>query len=236
MIDQSVQGIHISPDYTLYSLLPVRNDLASPCSSVLNFCCDSTSTLNALRLHEEKVELISSFANNGIVIPLPPFREKVFEAEEVQWLTSFFNQIYPSKYISHLPRYYQLCGRVTLCGDLVGSVLPGGNNFASSVIMAFWPSTGDNVLSIDYSRMKVGVVQYFVKHSVYFLSEQNIDKVEHVFAYVKWRTMHPNYDHFGRSATVCANMFEPPGVCSFLPVQRIACRAAHAVMRGFRTF
>ncbi len=78
--------------------------------------------------------------------------------------------------------------------------------------------------------MKVGVVQYFIKHYVRFVCEQTIVKVQHVFAYVKWKTMHPNYNHFGRSATVCVNMFESPGVCSLLPAQRIACHAAHAVM------
>ncbi len=50
-----------------------------------------------------------------------------------------------------------------------------------------------------------------------------------MFAYVKWKTMHPSYDHFGCSALFVL-MFEPFGVCSFLPGQRIACRAAHAVM------
>ncbi len=74
LIDQQVQGLHISPDNPLSSLLPLRNDLASPCS-VLDFCCDTTSTLEMLRLHEEEVQLISS--NNGVVVPLPPFHEKL---------------------------------------------------------------------------------------------------------------------------------------------------------------
>ena len=34
-------------------------------------------------------------------------------------------------------------------------------------------------------------------------------------------------DWFGTSATVCSDMFES---CSFIPVQRIACRCAHALI------
>ena len=42
--------------------------------------------------------------------------------------------------------------------------------------------------------------------------------------------MHLHYNFFGVSATVSVDLFELPGSCSFLPVQRIACQAAHAVM------
>ena len=68
---------------------------------------------------------------------------------------------------------------------MIGSVLPGGNNSASSVIMAFWVGSGNSLPSIDYSQMRVGVVQKFIKHTVIFQSKNNSGKAEHIFAYVK---------------------------------------------------
>lgn len=44
--------------------------------------------------------------------------------------------------------------------------------------------------------------------------------VEHVFACVKWKAMHPNYNHFGCSAIVCVYMYE---LCSFC-----LCKESHA--------
>ena len=97
--------------------------------------------------------------------------------------------------------------------------------------MAFWPSRGTTLSSIDYERKNVGVVQYFVRHSVHFKRESRIDVLEHVFSYVKWKKVHPDHDFYGRSAIVSENMFELPSIYSFLPAQRIACHAAHTVMR-----
>ena len=46
--------------------------------------------------------------------------------------------LYPNKFISFLPHQYKICGKSTLGGDFTGStLLPGGNNKASSVIMAY---------------------------------------------------------------------------------------------------
>ena len=229
LMDQAVQSLNVSPQDPFYSLLPSRSESANLTVVVSDICSTGTSALNTVCLHKEELHLIDSFVN-GIVILLPPFRE-VFESSEVQHLTMLYNPLYPSKHVSHFPHYYELCGRVTLAGDLIGSVLSGGNQISSSVIMAFWAGSGNNLLSIDYDQMRVGIVQKFIKHTVTFSSEKHPEKAEHIFAYVKWKKVHPFCDFFGLSATVCIDLFEPPGVCSFLPVQRIACRAAHAVMQ-----
>ena len=105
---------------------------------------------------------------------------------------------------------------------------------ASSVIMAYWPGRGNDldVHGIDYSRMRVGVVQYFFQHSVTMTltASSEAHKLNHIFAYVAWKQRHPNEDIFGTSATLCFNMYEQESPCAFLPVQRIACRCAHATL------
>ena len=94
LTQQAVQSLHITPDNPLHGLLPPKGDLeGSVCSSVLNFCKDSSMTLEALHLHEKKIELVQSFTNNGFVVPLPPFRRSTLDAEEVQPLTMLYTQI-----------------------------------------------------------------------------------------------------------------------------------------------
>lgn len=99
------------------------------------------------------------------------------------------------------------------------------------VVMAFWPIAGTNIFSINYQQKSVGVVQYFVRHSVCFKSGNKVDVLEHIFAFVKWKKAHPNHNFYGRSATVCEDIFESSSICSFLPVQRSACLAAHSVLK-----
>ena len=64
LTQQAVQSLHITPDNPLHGLLPPKGDLeGSVCSSVLNVCKDSSMTLEALHLHDKKIELVQSFAN-----------------------------------------------------------------------------------------------------------------------------------------------------------------------------
>ena len=94
--------------------------------------------------------------------------------------------------------------------------------------MAYWPGRSRTLDNIDYNRMRVGVVQHFICHVLEYHTGEDSNREEHVFAYVLWKEVHPHYDWYGVSATVCANVFE--GV-SLLPVQRISCRCAYTTMR-----
>ena len=118
---------------------------------------------------------------------------------------------------------------MTVAGDLIGSVLNAASSAASSVIMAFWPGRGDNLSTTDYSRMRVGIVQYFFKHYVVLCNEDMSSKLnlEQTFACVYWKQKHPIEEWFGISATVCVNMFEPTLACNFIPVQHLAKKCAH---------
>ena len=44
-----------------------------------------------------------------------------------------------------------------------------------------------------------------------------------------WKEKHPNEDYFRVSATVCFDHFYLPSACSYLPVQRISSKYAHAI-------
>ena len=137
-------------------------------------------------------------------------------------LANVINQLYPSDVISFLPYHYHVCGKVTLGEDLIGSTLRGGNNASSSVIMAYWPGSGDSLQMISHAQMGVGVVQYFVQHTVHLaFAEGSGDSkpFKHIFAYVRWKKLHPQQHYFGDSSVVCADTYEIPGATCFLPVQ-----------------
>ena len=100
---------------------------------------------------------------------------------------------------------HQKFGRVLLAGDLIGSQMPGQNSKSSSVIMAYWPSRGQDLSSIDSSTMQVDTVQYFMQHKFHFHIPGKVEERVHLFACVKWKRSHVHYDWFGSSATVCEN-------------------------------
>ena len=73
-----MQSRYISQGDPLCSFLPARADSASPTVIVSDICSSSTETLQIVRLHKDDLHLIDSFVDNGIVVALPPFRERVF--------------------------------------------------------------------------------------------------------------------------------------------------------------
>ena len=115
----------------------------------------------------------------------------------------------------------------------MGCTLPGANAQSSSVIAAFWPGTGSGSLlaSIDYTTKRIGVVEYFILHSIHFSKDDassETEKIDHVFCFTHWKkktTRKSNW--FGISAVVCDDCFESPDVCCFLPIQRIYNKCAY---------
>ena len=132
-----------------------------------------------------------------------------------------------------MPHFFRQYGRVSLSGDIIGCAMQGRNNcHSSSVIAAYWPGSGSSLLSTDYSRKRIGVVQYFIQHSAEFYKDQGssseTEKLPHLFCYVHWKKEHPKANWFGISAIVCDDCFETPDACSFMPVQRITNKCAFA--------
>lgn len=124
-----------------------------------------------------------------------------------------------------------------MAGDIVGSVaVRGASNPASSVIMAYWPGTGFSLENIDSTTMRVGVVQYYLKHSITMTYGDSVDTsaartFPHLFCYIHWKKVHPQAMWCGVSATISSELIETPDACSFLSVQRICYRCAHAYLK-----
>lgn len=193
--------------------------------------CPTSSTIDLLYYASSCIHEISTFAlkDNLMISPVPPLYEEVMNAEAADNLKCIYAQLYPNKQVKIMPSVYTKFGRLRMGADVFGSKLPGPNNHSSSVVMAYWPSKGNSLSSIDYSKFQVGVIQYFLRHKIYF-NEDNINNTEHIFAFIKWKKLHQEYDWYGASAIICENEFESCSPCSYLPVQRIHYRCAHVTM------
>ena len=193
---------------------------------------DTNTSLHAISLSADKLDNISSFILDESVSVLPPYTEQILDAEYVSLLSAVYSQLYPDKVFSRLRPFIQRYGCITLFNDIIGSCLPGRNNRKSSVIMAYWPTSGDALRSIECTTLSVGIVQYFIKHTVSSIQtpESNFQDYEHVFAYVHWKQKHPQNNWFGTFAIVCVDIDEPLSPTCFIPVQRNACRCAYAVI------
>ena len=153
---------------------------------------------------------IKSFAvdQKSLIKPLPPFEEKTLSATLTQQLLSIYKQLHPDCNITHMPRFYKEYGRLSMAGDIVGSVaVRGASNPASSVIMAYWPGTGFSLENIDSTTMSVGVVQYYLKHSITMTYGDSVDTsavrtFPHLFCYIHWKKVHPQAMWCGVSATI----------------------------------
>lgn len=107
-------------------------------------------------------------------------------------LKKLYEQLYPQSTVSVSP-FYSCSGRVSLCEQVIGSMLHGSSANSSSVIMAFWPSSGCDLSTIDYSRMEVGIVQCHIRHHVLLINGDSAAgiKHEHVLAEVTWKQKTP---------------------------------------------
>lgn len=231
LTNQATCGLFLSDtNNPLQEYFPMKSVEEGDFNNLTDVCNNSIEVQNIVDFSTKPLGNIESFAHNATIQLVPPSFESYFDLIQFQHLTSAISQLYPNKCIVHLPHNYQRFGKVKLGGSLIGSALPGGNSKTSSVIMAYWAGSGDNLYDFDYNRMRVGVVQFFALHKAILQDESSNVAVEHLFAYVLWKKVHPFCDYLGVSSTVSSDLFETSSVCNFLPVQRIDSLAAHALI------
>lgn len=181
--------------------------------------CEVINVMKLAAIRQFNLIMFQLSAQEEYITFVPPKFEKVLSDEEVAQLRQFYQQLYPSTPIQTLSVFYTTSKKIALVNDLIK---------VGSTIMAYWAGSGGSLMDIDYSVCRVGVIQYFLKHSVKFLG----DSTSRSFAlcYVKWMQTHPYFDYFGKSAVISSTLFEVSNVCSYIPVQRIAYQCAYGEM------
>ena len=182
----------------------------------------------------EYLRLLRSLANfsearfnieNSCVKEVPPVYKHVLSLEEQEYLKIIYEELYPHRVIKFFPMIYEKCKRAVVGEELVSSVRYKDDH--QSVIVAYWPSTGHSLATIDYTNYRVGVIQYFLKHAVTFVDADGTEKKEeHIFCYVVWKQQHHNENWFGVSAVVTSTLGETEDACCYMPIQRVMYRCA----------
>jgi len=222
--EQELNSLKLPRDAEFLHL--VHNSMSTTTQQNLCSCIDDEQVTRWLKLAQSPLQDIDTFAiNPAIVQPLPPFEEKILPLAHAKELQSIYEQLYPRKKTTHMLLFYRQCGRIKLAGNIIGSIKRGSNSTTSAIVicMSFWPESGHSLQSIEYGRMRVGVVQYFLQHSVTVCDNEpsSSETLCHLLCYIHWKKVHPHADWCGISATICTELFETPDVCCFMPAQRI---------------
>ena len=144
--------------------------------------------------------------------------EIVMSPVDTQNLKLIYEQLYPQRLIIHFSQFARKFNCISVGTEVIR------NTKKSGVVMAYWPSSGTSLMSVNYTRYSVGIIDKFVKHHIKFEDGEE----DHLFCYVKWKESHPLFDWFGQLATVSCNTNAIENACCFMPVQRIAYRCASA--------
>lgn len=120
-------------------------------------------------------------------------------------LQDLYQQLNPYSTIEYVSLFHTHSGRVSIGGDILGSTVNNQSAQSSSIIAAYWPTTGNNITQINQSYKSIGRVKYYFRQSVTLrkASEENSKTLYYTIAYVRWM----NSSLYGISATVCANEF-----------------------------
>jgi len=191
--EQELNSLKLPRDAEFLHLL--HNSMSTTTQQNLCSCIDDKQVTGWLKLAQSPLQDIDTFAiNPAIIQPLPPFEEKILHLAHAKELQSIYEQLYPRKKITHMPLFYRQCGRITLAGDIIGSIKRGSNSTTSAVVMSFWPGSGHSLQSIEYGRMRVGVVQYFLQHSVTVCDGEpsSSETLCHLLCYIHWKKVHPH--------------------------------------------
>lgn len=118
---------------------------------------------------------------------------------------------------------YEYFYRLKVFNEAYSSVKAKSNH--SSAICAYWAGVGGEITS-DLNTLRVGLIQYFVKHKVCITASSQSKRIVNIFARVHWYRTHLREEWFHHRALVASPDMITCGPATFLPVSRILSRCA----------
>ena len=174
------------------------------------FCSPDTVSAKKLDLHQL----------------IPPGREKILCETDRQHLHSMYMTIYGNAdCITHVPLKYTRYSKLRIFNQLYTSKIAG--TARSSIIIAIWPHLTDITTETTISKVRVGVIEYFMVHAMSIKSTTGDRQQQHLLARVAWFHDHP-IDKFllGNGTILSATVTDCTHSSSFMPVCRIISRCA----------
>jgi len=137
---------------------------------------------------------------------------KIFSPSEVTWLSEVYSALYPEREIVHVPLMYEQFREVYVLGVRFLSKQSRGKH--SSAVCAYWPAVGGKISS-TCDQLRVGIIQYFVRHTVSLCSPQGKQDNVYLFALIHWFRVHPREEWFHPRIKVVSTEVEMCGPAVF---------------------
>ena len=162
---------------------------------------------------------------SNIILP-SSYKVRSLESDEQLSLWTVYKSLYTEQVIERnsLAETVKTYSSVTL-GNLFYGSKSDCRSLRSARIYASWAMADQDKINLERFYLLAGHVLFYLSHSI----KLNGKYVKHVFASVMWYRPDDHSDQFGNpTKTFKLNEFLAYGPSSFLPVQRIYCRAAAA--------
>ena len=221
ILDQTLRSHNFPDESPFQILLPKSSSETGGC--LLSSSPDIVEIIG--RLSSPKISIGISLVTDHEML-LPPVREKILNSKLADELLQLYNMLYPQHHVEHFSRFYQYSNRASLWDKVFGSFQ--STTERSSVIAAYWPTVGNNVINHhDVLPLSIGRIQFFLEHSVCLKKASETKKEMHYFAYVHWYMRHEHWDSYGSNCILSYPSLHTPSLFSFLPLSRIYSKCAH---------
>lgn len=149
--------------------------------------------------------------------------------KETEYLQQMYLKLYPN--VPHSSMVVCMPCRSVKDASIFGSVLgvKNGRSSRSSIVVANWCAEDGKISDFDDMELdsRPGQILKIYLHNVIIDGKSSV----HVIAKVQWygKLEEPIKFYYGKPVTVWRNnIFEQEGPASFIPVQRIRCKAVYA--------
>ena len=220
---QQVLSLEVPPQADdFFSLLDI-NTTGSLQESQHDSCNENIIKLRQLA---EDISLGDFKLSAGIKF-LPSIYEGVLTSSEMKYLEATYKFIYPNIIIKHFSRFFQYSKKCVMAGELFTAT---SSIERSSVVTAIW-----TMEKFDENLcLQVGRIRKFIKHTIKVSKINNtssLEEIQHIFCQIDWYVKHNQENWFGMSAVMCKNFTYVDSPCCFMPIQRIANKCAHGILK-----
>ena len=156
------------------------------------------------------------------------FVEDALDTEDLGYLHKVYSMMFPTQQITKdsLPHIINKHKHIHIGDQKFGS-MTGLRSKQSSHILAYWINE-DNRIDLMNATLHLGIVSYYFTHKI-DIGQGRMNM--YTFAVVKWNRKAASGTSSTRQLWMNSD-FIIGGCCSFLPVQRIHCRAAVALLKN----